>query len=83
MNDKNLRNFGLPSLNHLQNVIDAIPCPIYDVNEWSLFVDSNTSKLVAGQKIAFDVIIESVENNSSRLFFWTRLVVQIKLSLPI
>ena len=32
-------------------------------------MDSNLPKLVAYQKIAFDALIESVENNSGRLFF--------------
>ncbi|XP_055918607.1 uncharacterized protein LOC129950708 [Eupeodes corollae] len=69
LNDKSLRDFGLPSPNRSQNVVDAIPCRIYDVNELSEFVNSNVPKLVADQKIAYDAIIESVENNSGQLFF--------------
>ena len=68
--DKNLRDFGLPSPNRSQNAIVIILCRTYDVNELSLFVDSYIPKLVAYQKIAFDNIIEKVENNSDgRLFF--------------
>ena len=75
---KNLRDFGLPSPNRSQNAIDATLCRTYDANELLLFFASNIPKLVADQKIAFDAIIEC-----GRLFFWTRLVVEVKLSLPI
>ena len=40
LNNKNLRDFGLPSPNPSQNVIDVILCETYDVNKFSLFVDS-------------------------------------------
>ena len=83
LNDKNLRDFGLPFPNCSQNAIDAILCCTYDASELFLYVDSNISMLVADQKIAFDAIIETVENNNGQLFFCTRLVVQIKLSLLI
>ncbi|XP_068994247.1 uncharacterized protein [Neodiprion pinetum] len=70
LSDKNLRDFGLPSPNRsLQNVVNAILRCTYDVNELSVFVNSNVPKLVSDQKIAFDAIIKSMENNKGGLFF--------------
>lgn len=69
LNDKNLRDSGLPSPNRSKNVIDAIPSRTYNINELLAFFNSNVAKLVVDQKIAFDTINEGIENNSGRQFF--------------
>lgn len=72
LNDKNLRDSGLPSPNRSKNVIDAIPSRTYNVNELLAFFNSNIAKLVVDQKIAFDTINKVIENNSGRQFFFGR-----------
>lgn len=69
LNDKHLADFGLPSPNRQQNIVHAIPYRPHDINELSVFVNTHVPKLVADQKIAFDAIVQSVENHSGKLFF--------------
>jgi ATP-dependent DNA helicase PIF1 len=69
LSEKSLRDFGLPSPQRINEIDSVRTTLVHDCNQLNEYVSNHLPNLVPDQRLAFDVIVNSVENNEGQLLF--------------
>lgn len=66
LNDKSLSDFGLPSAVRTENNASDTITHHYNTNNLTAFVNEHLPKLVPDQRHAFQIIVDSVNNDKTK-----------------